>query len=337
MSYANGTPHYNLPQTVGTDKRDWSDTNEAFSALDAAVYAANQGTQGIDARVTANANSIDSLTQTVTANTKNIANISNKQVEQDNSLTEMKNSISDFENTNTDYFTAYREVSAVASRAYALNDYFIYNNVLYRATKAIAAGNTIIPNTNCKATNVGSELTEVFSNTAVHVRTQSFDDSTTFTALGDALFTQINQAYVEANNPREFAHTSVALWNPSQNRLWVFSLARVVQLDNGIEFEFYCPEVWQNNTSGSSGSEISLHTTNCTLMIRASGSYYFTTSIALGNVGSTGSNKSYTFVMGNDGTTSHTASAGTKASVSASLYVSTKVFDAGSFTAYIFY
>lgn len=43
MSYANGTPFVNLPQTVGTDKRDWFDTNEAFLDLDAKVKAAYEG------------------------------------------------------------------------------------------------------------------------------------------------------------------------------------------------------------------------------------------------------------------------------------------------------
>lgn len=40
MSYRVGTTHYNLPQTESTDKRDWSDTNQAFADLDAAVYEA---------------------------------------------------------------------------------------------------------------------------------------------------------------------------------------------------------------------------------------------------------------------------------------------------------
>ena len=42
MSYATGTTHYNLPQTAGTDKRDWSDTNQAFADVDAALYQASQ-------------------------------------------------------------------------------------------------------------------------------------------------------------------------------------------------------------------------------------------------------------------------------------------------------
>lgn len=40
MSYRVGTPNYNLPQTEGTDKRDWSDTNQAFLAIDTAIKGA---------------------------------------------------------------------------------------------------------------------------------------------------------------------------------------------------------------------------------------------------------------------------------------------------------
>lgn len=69
MSYENGTPNYNLPQTVGSDKRDWSDTNQAFADLDAAVKRAvddadtalnaAQGAQSIaDDAATAAANAV---------------------------------------------------------------------------------------------------------------------------------------------------------------------------------------------------------------------------------------------------------------------------------------
>lgn len=40
MSYEHGTTHYNLPQTVGSDKRDWADTNAAFALIDTAIYQA---------------------------------------------------------------------------------------------------------------------------------------------------------------------------------------------------------------------------------------------------------------------------------------------------------
>ena len=40
MSYSRGTPNFNLPQTQGSDKRDWADTNAAFLAVDTALKAA---------------------------------------------------------------------------------------------------------------------------------------------------------------------------------------------------------------------------------------------------------------------------------------------------------
>ncbi len=40
MSYRVGTPNYGLPQTEGTDKRDWSDTNQPFLLIDTAIKGA---------------------------------------------------------------------------------------------------------------------------------------------------------------------------------------------------------------------------------------------------------------------------------------------------------
>ena len=53
MSYQRGTTHFNLPQTIGTDKRDWSDTNQAFADVDAALYAAAEDASGAASAVTA--------------------------------------------------------------------------------------------------------------------------------------------------------------------------------------------------------------------------------------------------------------------------------------------
>ena len=50
------------------------------------------------------------------------------------------------------------EASATSAHAYAVGDHFIYNGTLYRATAAIAIGDTITPDTNCVATNVMTEV-----------------------------------------------------------------------------------------------------------------------------------------------------------------------------------
>lgn len=50
-----------------------------------------------------------------------------------------------------------------ASTNYAIGSYFIYDGILYRATSAIAAGETINPGTNCIATTVMAELISLTS------------------------------------------------------------------------------------------------------------------------------------------------------------------------------
>jgi hypothetical protein len=53
------------------------------------------------------------------------------------------------------------ETSETSAHAYAVGDYFIYNNTLYAVTAAIAVGDTITPGTNCTATTVMDELANV--------------------------------------------------------------------------------------------------------------------------------------------------------------------------------
>lgn len=50
------------------------------------------------------------------------------------------------------------ETSATSAHAYAAGDHFIYNGTLYRATAAIAIGDTITPESNCVATTVMTEV-----------------------------------------------------------------------------------------------------------------------------------------------------------------------------------
>ena len=53
------------------------------------------------------------------------------------------------------------EATTTSAHAYAVGDYFIYNNTLYAVTEAIAVGDTIAPGTNCAATTVMDELANV--------------------------------------------------------------------------------------------------------------------------------------------------------------------------------
>lgn len=50
------------------------------------------------------------------------------------------------------------ETSSTAAHSYAIGQYLVYNNTLYKATKAISVGATLVVGNNIQATNVGTEL-----------------------------------------------------------------------------------------------------------------------------------------------------------------------------------
>lgn len=161
MSYQNGTTHYNLPQTVGTDKRDWFDTNEAFADLDSAVYGAVQ-------TGTVNTQKIEQAEETVgQLNTRvegvegdvadikvDVATAKEDIATQGVALSGLTNQVRDNKSDLEDMITAYEEETATASASHNVGDYFRYNNVLYITTITIRVGDTIVPDVNCRSTNV---------------------------------------------------------------------------------------------------------------------------------------------------------------------------------------
>lgn len=66
MSYRVGTHNYNLPQTEGTDKRDWADTNQAFLAIDTAIKSAVDTSGSASSAAAAAQTTADSATTTAT-------------------------------------------------------------------------------------------------------------------------------------------------------------------------------------------------------------------------------------------------------------------------------
>ena len=158
MSYTTGTTHYNLPQTVGTDKRDWADTNQAFQDIDAAIYGAVQDVAQAASDVDALEARMDTAEQNISTNTGDIAGLDTRMTTAEGAITSMSGQITDIRQDLEDMICAYNEASATSTHAYEIGDYFIYNDVLYKATQAIAIGDTIVPDTNCATTNVTTEL-----------------------------------------------------------------------------------------------------------------------------------------------------------------------------------
>lgn len=158
MSYTNGTTHYNLPQTTGSDKRDWADANQAFADVDAALYGAVQDTAQAELDIDALEVRMDTAEQNIADNAGDISALDGRLTTAEGTITQHTAQIADVRQDTEDMICAFNEASATSTHTYAVGDYFIYNDVLYRATSAIGIGDTIVPDTNCTTTNITSEL-----------------------------------------------------------------------------------------------------------------------------------------------------------------------------------
>ena len=161
MSYATGTTHYNLPQTVGSDKRDWTDTNQAFSDIDAAIYGAAEGASAATSAIQTINGQIETITAAQAVDEGNISTLSGKVSTLESTVGTQAAAIADVRQDLQDNIESNHEASATSTHAYNVGDTFYYNDVLYKATASIAIGGTIVPSTNCTAVTVMSELARV--------------------------------------------------------------------------------------------------------------------------------------------------------------------------------
>ena len=161
MSYQNGTPHFNLPQTVGTDKRDWFDTNEAFAELDGAVYSASNTAQTASEGLVQTNENVSALEDRVETTEGDITQLkADVDTAEENiginatAISGLQTHVDDVEQDLSDMITAYEEATATASMSHNVGDYFRYNDTLWITTITIRVGDTIVPNVNCMSTNV---------------------------------------------------------------------------------------------------------------------------------------------------------------------------------------
>lgn len=161
MSYANGTTHYNLPQTVGSDKRDWFDTNQPFADIDSAIYSAEQTASAVASDVSDLNTALGALGDRVTTAEGDIVTLTgglataNENIATNSSaITALQTAVGNNKQDLEDMIETNNEASATSAHAYAVGDYFIYNDTLYICTVAIRVGDTIVPNVNCNTTDV---------------------------------------------------------------------------------------------------------------------------------------------------------------------------------------
>lgn len=161
MSYATGTTHYNLPQTVGSDKRDWTDTNQAFSDLDTAVYGAAQGAEAATSAIQTINSELDVIAGKQATDEENITTLNGKVSTLEGTTSTLGAEVLDVRQDLQDNIESKHEASATSTHAYAIGDTFYYNDILYKATAAIAIGDTIVPTVNCMGITVMSQVSAI--------------------------------------------------------------------------------------------------------------------------------------------------------------------------------
>lgn len=158
MASTNFTTHYSIPLPLGTDLTTPMDYNEAAEDIDTALFGAVTDAGNASEAANEAVNTANTASAAVDEIGADLALEKAKIVQLQTRITAAENDIDDVYTDVTDMITAYKEPSATSTHAYAIGDYFIYNETLYKATAAISIGDTIVPNTNCETTNVSSEL-----------------------------------------------------------------------------------------------------------------------------------------------------------------------------------
>ena len=158
MGYLHGTPTYNLPQTVGTDVRDWFDTNEAFADVDKALTdVVAESASNVERITQAESDIVEHNTRITTLEGDMAVAKADIDTLESNVATLVSSTDEKFQDV-YDMIDPDQEPTATASHGYVVGERFIYNDTWYRCTVEIAEGDTIVPNVNCTSINVDSEL-----------------------------------------------------------------------------------------------------------------------------------------------------------------------------------
>lgn len=231
MASTNFTTHYSIPLPLGTDLTTPMDYNEAAEAVDTALFGAvtdagNASIAAGNAVNTANAaaEEVDTLGSDLSQEKAKIIALQTR-------VTNAENEIDDVRADSSDMITAYNEPTATSTHAYAIGDFFIYNNTLYKATAAIAIGATIVPDTNCETTNVSSELIEIKSaltGKKIYTRTVGANET-----IGEALYTLYSQLNALDNVNFQAARILI---EQSSNVQDVFTAVLRNNVNNTIQF-----------------------------------------------------------------------------------------------------
>lgn len=154
MSYSGQTTHYGIPLPTSSDLVNLLDWNQSSEDIDTALYgaaqaAADAGTEIVGIKAT-------------------LVQLANADVQFQSDLNAIDGRVTSLEQTSgnieedvkdiADMITAKEVPTAQSDQRILVDEWFRYNGVLYVCTVQIEIGDTIVPNVNCRATNIESEM-----------------------------------------------------------------------------------------------------------------------------------------------------------------------------------
>lgn len=154
MSYTNSTTHYSIPLPTETDLVNGLDWNTSSELIDSAIYEASEAAGTASRDITAIKATIANLQdadvhfqQDLNEATGRIATLEQNAGKDEQDIQDLADMITD------------KEVAQAQSDVHVnVGEWFRYNGVLYVCTVEINIDDTIIPNTNCRATNIEDEM-----------------------------------------------------------------------------------------------------------------------------------------------------------------------------------
>ena len=154
MSFRNQTTHYGIPLPTETDLVNILDWNTSSETLDAVVYDASEAASTASRDISAIKATIADLQDADVHFQQDLNEATGRIATLEQNATKDEQDIQDLADMITD-----KEVTQAQSDAHVdVGEWFRYNGVLYVCTVEIQIGDTIIPNTNCRATNIEDEM-----------------------------------------------------------------------------------------------------------------------------------------------------------------------------------
>lgn len=154
MSYTNQTTHYGIPLPTSGDLVNLLDWNQSSEDIDAAIYGAAEAAQQAGSDIQAVAGDVSQLQTDLGAVQGDVTAIDGRVTSLEQTSGTLDEKVDDI----ADMITPREVTSAQSNIRVNVDELFRYNDVLYKCTVQINIGDTIVPNVNCTATNVETEL-----------------------------------------------------------------------------------------------------------------------------------------------------------------------------------